>query len=127
MNDPISGSDILIKINGVIVGHQRNVSISRKAGTTDLSSKDSKYKKHGYGKKESDVSLDGLYVYDNSGVVAIENAYENDDLVTIMKVRNGTDVKYAEAVVTDFTENAGDGTEHTFSAAFKVSGAWISA
>lgn len=132
----MNGTDVLLQVNtGTIVtpvwttvAAQRDASISKSADTIDLSSKDSDFWEGAAGRRESEVSLDGLIpVAAAVGFDALHTAWENGTIIQVQTQRAGVAHKKASAVITKMDEEYPDQGESTFSASFKVSGPWTAA
>lgn len=135
MSDPIRGTDILLKVNtGTVaapvwttVGHQRDASIDESRSEIDTSSKAADYSTGIMGRRKTTISLDALYVYDDSGYVLLRAAMRNRVNIQVIVARNGSNVEYATALLLGLTINAPDDGEATYSASLTVTGDWTAA
>lgn len=133
---PLNGTDFLVRVNTgteavpvwTTVAAQRDASVSESRDTIDFSSKDQDEWVGAAGRYESEVSLDGLIpVAAEAGFDALKAACRNGTLVQLQTQVAGTAKEKASAIVTQMDQEYPDQGEGTFSASFKVSGAWTAA
>lgn len=120
----VKGVDILILVNGVMVGGQRSATLSESVETIETTNKLSNgFKEFEYGFGEWKVSADGVYIKDDAGYEALKNAMRNKLKVTLRIQEEGQPVEEGQALVTSRDlEGAYDG-EATYSVEFQGTGA----
>lgn len=107
----IKGIDIAISVNTgtaevpvyTKVGGQRGATLNRSAETMETTSKDSDdFKEFEYGFKEWSLDADGLFVVDDAGFAALEDAYMTSEKVKV-QVAMPSGIKYSGmAIISDF-------------------------
>ena len=90
--DKIRGLEVLISIDGTVLGGQRGASLSMSADELDITDKNTTgYKKYLVGLKEWSISCDGLVCNGEEGYEALFNAFINGDIVEVQfKQKDGT-------------------------------------
>lgn len=83
-SNKIRGLEILISVNGTVVGGQRGASLSMSADELDITDKTTEgYKAFLVGLKEWNISCDGLVCTDDTGYQALFNAFLSGDVVQV--------------------------------------------
>ncbi|MEY9867817.1 TP901-1 family phage major tail protein [Peribacillus sp. B2I2] len=120
----VKGVDILILVNGTIVGGQRGATLSESVETIETTHKlTSGFKEFEYGFGEWTVSADGVYIKGDAGYVALRDAMRNKQKVTLRIQEEGVNLEQGQALVTSRElEGAYDG-EATYSVEFQGTGA----
>jgi TP901-1 family phage major tail protein len=121
----LNGSDILIAIDGDIVGSQRDVTFDETSEEIDVSSKDQREMRVLYGRYGSTLSLDSLYVPDDAAYLMLQSAIRNATFVEVVVVEEGVVTESADAIVTTLSRNAPDQGEATCSIGLRIDGAWV--
>ena len=82
--DKIRGLEVLISIDGTVLGGQRGASLSMSADELDVTDKNTTgYKKFLVGLKEWSISCDGLVVLNEQGYDALFNAFIAGDVIEV--------------------------------------------
>ena len=108
-----SGVNVVLMVDGNAVGGQLNVSMGRSANPIDITNKiKAEWKEQLIGLKTWTITCDGLYVKDEPGLRALENAFmENKEVEVIVKT---SDRQYfGKAIILNFPVSA------NYSTAFK--------
>ena len=116
----MNGADVLILIDGVVVGSQRDVTFEESTEEVDVSSKDSRAKRVIAGRYSSSVSLEALYVPDDTAYQSLKDAMRNGTLVTVLRQEDEVALEHAEALVTKISEKAPDQDAATVSVDFTI-------
>lgn len=136
---PKNGIDYLILINTgtvavpvwTVVGCQRDHSIDENADFIDTSCKTSNKRSGLGGRYSASLSLDAVYLFDDDAYVALQNAIRSDDgddnLVQVMQSRDGSNIEYADAIVTNISRNLPDNDVATVSMSLEITGDWTDA
>ena len=83
-SNKIRGLEVLISIDGQVVGGQRGASLSMSADELDITDKTTEgYKAFLVGLKEWNISCDGLVCTDDTGYQALFNAFLNGTVVQV--------------------------------------------
>lgn len=122
--EPINGTLVLLVVEGHVVGHQRNMSVEETNETVDFSSKNARARKIDYGRYESNVTLEHLYVPDASGYNAIQTAQRAGTKVDIVRKEEGSDFEEATAVITSVSGDFPDQGEAVISVDLAIDGVW---
>lgn len=122
----VNGTDVLVVINNEVVGHQRSTTRTETSAVIDYSSKTARERRVGYGRYESSMSLEHLWVPNASGLAAIRNAIRNADPVTVVVRHAGSDFEQACGIVSGRTEEWPDQGEATIAVDIEIDGAWTS-
>lgn len=120
----MNGADILILIEGELVGSQRGVSREETTESIDMSSKTSRARRVIPGRYASTMSLDGLYVPDDTAYGSLKDAMRDGTLVTVLWQEEGVNIETAEAVVTSLGAEAPDQDAATVSISLDIDGEW---
>lgn len=97
------------------VGEQRGLSIDTTTGAIDASHKLSDHMKNLYGRAESTLTLDALFVPDDLGVKAIERAQFNKEPILVRRQQDGVAVEQAEGIITSVSYDWPDNDVSTIS------------
>lgn len=122
----MNGSDILLLIDGDVVGSQRNVTFEETTAEIDVSSKESRAMRVIAGRYGSTVSLDALYVPDDDAYARLKAAMRNGSLITVIRQEDGDVTESAAALVTSLSEAAPDQDAATVSISLRIDGEWVS-
>lgn len=119
MRQPIgnveSSINVALFINGNPVGGQLGVSMARSANAIDITNKiKNDWKENLIGTKTWTISCDGLYVKDQEGLKALEDAFMDNHNVDVV-IKTSSTTYRGKAIITDFPLNA------NYSNAFKYS------
>jgi predicted secreted protein len=121
----MNGADILIWIEGNMVGSQRDVTIDETTGEIDMSSKDARERRVIAGRYSANLSLDALYVPSDTAYMALKAAMRAGTLVEVVRIEEGTVLESANAVVTSLSEKGPDQDAATVSIGLAIDGAWV--
>lgn len=122
----MNGTDILIWVEGNVVGSQRDVTIDETTEEIDVSSKDQREMRVLPGRYGSTISLDALYVPTNAAYIALQAAMRNGTFVEVVVIEEGVVLESADAIVTGLSRNGPDQAETTVSIGLRIDGAWVS-
>jgi len=122
----MNGSDILVAIDGDVVGSQRDVSWEETAEEIDISSKDSRAGRYLSGRYGSTMSLEALYVPTDTAFLALQSALRNGTTVEVWRSELGAYEESADAIVTALSMNGPDMAESTASISLRIDGEWAS-
>lgn len=122
----MNGADILIWIEGNMVGSQRDVTIDETTAEIDMSSKNARERRVIAGRYSANISLDALYVPSDTAYTALKSAMRNGTLVEVVRIEEGTVLESANAVVTSLSEKGPDQDAATVSIGLAIDGAWVS-
>lgn len=121
----MNGTSILVYIGANLVGSQRDVTFDEATEAIDASSKDSRNRRVLAGRYSSTVSLDALYVDDDTAYLALQTAMRNGTTVTLVRKEEGANIEQATAVVASLSTAGPDQDVATVSASFEIDGAWV--
>jgi len=121
----MNGADILIWIEGNMVGSQRDVTIDETTAEIDMSSKDARERKVIAGRYSANISLDALYVPTDTAYIALKAAMRDGTLVEVVRIEEGSVLESANAVVTSLSEKGPDQDAATVSIGLAIDGAWV--
>lgn len=108
-----SGINVILMVNGNVVGGQLNVAISRSVSPIDITNKiKADWKEQLIGIKTWTITCDGLYVKDEPGLRALENAFMKNEEVEVI-IKTGDRQYTGKAIVLNFPTTA------NYSTAFK--------
>ena len=111
--------------NYVVVGSQTDAKFDEKNATIDLSNKQSgRYKEWIPGRWEGTVTLDHLYVAGDQGFEALLGASRNGTMIRVIRQEFGNQIEWAEALVTQISEQFKDQAAATCSSTLNISGGW---
>ena len=118
----MNGTDILIWIDGNMVGSQRDVTIDENTAEIDVSSKEQREMRVLPGRYDSAISLDGLYVPDDTAYLALQAAMRNGTFVEVVVVEDSVVTESADAIVTALSRAAPDQDAATVSITLEIDG-----
>jgi len=121
----MNGADILIWIDGNMVGSQRDVTIDETTAEIDMSSKDARERRVIAGRYSANLSLDALYVPSDTAYIALKAAMRDGTLVEVVRIEEGSVLESANAVVTSLSEKGPDQDAATVSIGLAIDGAWV--
>ena len=122
--DAMNGTDVLILIEGVAVGSQRNATIAETTAEIDASSKEMREMRVLPGRYGSTITLDALYLPDDAAYLSLQSAMRNGTFVTVRVSEDAVEVEEAEAIVTALNRAAPDQDVATASITLRIDGAW---
>jgi len=122
----MNGADVLVLIEGDLVGSQRDVSFDDSNDVIDVSSKNSRARRVDYGRYSSTVSMDALYVPTDTAYIALKAAERAGNKVQLMRQEEGTILESAMAVIASMSEAAPDQDAVTVAISFEIDGEWES-
>jgi hypothetical protein len=120
----MNGADVLIYIEGNLVGSQRGVTFKESNEEIDYSSKDSRAFQGGPGRYKATLSLEALYVPTDAAYQALQDAMRDGTYVDVVRQEEGADVEEAEGFITSLSEEAPDQSECTVSCDITINGEW---
>ena len=128
----MNGADVLLLVNlgtdgdpdWSVVGSQRDVTFDESTEEIDVSSKDSRARRVIPGRYGSTISLDALYVPDDSAYLALKDAMRDGEIIQVQRQESGAALEYADAVITGLSEGMPDQGEATVSADLTIDGMW---
>lgn len=131
----MNGTDVIIQVNtGTVavpvwtsVGKQQGAKLSEKVGYVDESSKDAMERAGSAGRYEGTLSLDALYVPDDTAFTYLKTSFRAGTKVQVQVVESGTATEVALAVITQMDTEWPDQDAATISATFEIDGAWAAA
>ena len=122
------GVNFIVKIDGKVLGGQRGASLSRSAGTIDVTTKDSnEWREQESGIKEWSLTADGLLVEDDEAYGLLEEAYLNGTKVQVALETPGGNKYHGDAIITDFPLDVPYDDAVTYSLTFNGTGPLIKA
>lgn len=130
----LSGSSVLLLVNEnpgnvtpgtyIAVGSQTGVKFDRKTSNIDISDKTTAEKKFMPGEREETITLDHMYVPGDAGLAALKAAFAAGSLIYVERQESGSVVEYANAVITQISEDAKKAAASTVAVSLTVSGGW---
>ncbi len=128
----INGADVLVLVNTgteaapnyQVIGSQRDVTFDETTDEIDVSSKESRAGRYLPGRYGATVTLDALYMPDDSGYLTLLSAMRNGEFVTVRVQEEGAQVEQANAIVTDLSRTAPDQDASTCSVTLRIDGEW---
>ncbi len=121
----MNGTDVLVLIEGEVVGSQTGVTFDEKTDVIDVSSKESRARRIEAGRYSATVKLDSLYVPDDTAYQSLKTAVRNGTKVTVLRQEDGAALEHAEAVVTSVSEAAPDQDKATVAVGLEIDGEWV--
>jgi hypothetical protein len=115
---------VILLIDGVVVGHQRGMTVGESNASIDYSSKEKRHRRVGYGRYESTLSVESLYVPNASGYLAIQNASRDGTMVELIRRELGADFETAHAVITSVSGDFPDQGEAVIAVDFDIDDVW---
>ena len=122
----MNGTDVLIWVDGNMVGSQRDVTIDEATAEIDVSSKDQREMRVLPGRYDSSLSLDALYVPAGTAYLALQAAMRAGTFVEVVVLEDGVVTESADAIVTSLSRAAPDQDAATVSIGLRIDGAWVS-
>ena len=124
-SNKIRGLEVLISIDGTVVGGQRGASLSMSADELDITDKTTEgYKAFLVGLKEWTISCDGLVCTDDQGYQALFNAFLNGTVVKVQFKQKEGDFGYeGDMVIASMDFDAQYDDALTYSCELKGAGA----
>lgn len=122
----MNGTDILVAIDGDVVGSQRDVTFDETTEEIDVSSKDARAGRYLPGRYGATMSLDALYVPDDDAYLALQSAMRNGELVEVWSMEDSVVIESADAIVTSLSRSGPDQGEATVSIGLRIDGEWTS-
>jgi len=132
MSEPITGVSIKISVNTgteaspvwTEVGGQRNATLNRSKAEINASDKTTQgWERTIGGLKKWSIDADGLYIYDDAGYAALENAFLTDQRVQVAMAMPDGKKRYGLAEITDFPIEAPYDDAATYSITLSGAGA----
>ena len=103
----MKGLDILIYINGKVVGAQASAQLNRTTKIVDISNKITlDWDNFAIGSKSWSVSCAGAYIVDDEAFQALETAYFEGNPVKVEFKKEGALTMKGQAIITSFPLNA---------------------
>lgn len=129
---PINGSAVLLLAQTVVgppgtyvlVGSQKDAKVDKKGSTIEITDKTMTDKAYIAGERSSTLTLDSLYVPNDTAMAAIMAAYKNNTPLIIEWQESGTVLEYATCFVTQISKDAKEAAASTISVTLEVSGGW---
>lgn len=122
----LNGTDILIWVDGNMVGSQQDLTIDEATAEIDVSSKDQREMRVLPGRYDSSLSLDALYVPTDTAYLALQAAMRAGTFVEVVVLEDGVVTESADAIVTSLSRAAPDQDAATVSIGLRIDGAWTS-
>lgn len=127
-----NGTDLLILANTgtaqspayEAVGSQRDATIDETTDVIDYSSKNQRERRVGPGRYSSSISLDALYVPDDSAYAALKSAMRDGTKILVAREEESVVLETVEAVVGSLSQTFPDQGEATVSITLEIDGAW---
>jgi len=126
----ISGNAILLRVdttgagNWVSVGSQRGLDISRTTNVIDSSHKGDSHTQSLAGRRSGTITLDALYVPDDTAYNTLDAAYTAGTLASVRKYVSGVATVECSAVINDLSESHPDDDVSTISVGLTLNGDW---
>ena len=132
MSDVIIGTSVLLLANTgsaatpnfVVVAHQRGMDMNSTRETIDASSKDQPDQVVAPGRLSGDVTVDGLYVPNDTAYQALRDAHEAGAYIKVREQEAGVATREADALVTSLGASHPDQGASTISIGLQISGGW---
>jgi predicted secreted protein len=122
----MNGTDVLIWVDGNMVGSQRDVTFKEATAEIDVSSKDQREMRVLPGRYDSSLSLEALYVPTNTAYLALQGAMRAATFVEVVVLEDNVVTESADAIVTSLSRAAPDQDAATVSIGLRIDGAWVS-
>jgi predicted secreted protein len=127
-----NGSTIVLYVNTgssgspvyTLVGGQRDLSVTEKVGTIDVSDKSSAKAQFLYGRYEATIDLDALYTEGDASYTALRSAVRNRTNLLVRRYNSGVAKEEATVLVTQIAETYKDQDAAMFSISLQVTGDW---
>lgn len=124
MGKKIAGVDVLVYIEGEVVGGQSGASLNRETNIMEVTSKDANgWAENLAGVKSWSIDCEGYVVVDSPSYTAMEDAWEEGTEIEVeIRVPNGKTYK-GSALIADFPLEAPQDDAFTFSLSLTGTGA----
>jgi len=127
-----NGTDILLYANTgtpavptyTLVGSQRDVTFEESTEAIDTSDKSSRAFSGLPGRYKATISLEALYVEDDTAYQALRDAMRDGELILVERLESDGRDETANAIVEKLSESAPDQGEATVSISLTISGTW---
>lgn len=106
------------------VGSQRDASIDEASATIDYSSKESRNQRVGHGRYSGSVSLEALYVPDNTAYLALKNSLRNGTMILVAREEEDQVMETVLAKMDSLSETFPDQGEATVSMSMTIDDQW---
>src|SRR5262249_33398332 len=106
------------------VGSQTGVKFDRKTATIDISDKSSPEKRYLAGERDETISLDHLYVANDTAFAALKNAWKTNQPIVVERSESGVPTEHASAYITQMTEDFKRASAGTVAMTLQVTGGW---
>ena len=128
----MSGNSVLLRVNtgttevpeDTAVGSQKGLDISKTRNAIDASHKGNDATEYVAGRKSSSVTLDALFVPNDTAYRRLKQCYDNGAEIEVVQYRDGVAIEEADAIVTELSESYPDDDVSTISCSLQVSGNW---
>ncbi|HUW13079.1 MAG TPA: phage tail tube protein [Anaerolineae bacterium] len=120
-----NGTDILVEIDGDLVGSQQDVTFDESNDIIEFTSKDQRAVGVEAGHYRANVTLTALYVPSDPAQLALRTALQLGSKVTLIRIENGATLESCQAVVEGMPTSAPDAAPATISISLRVDGEWI--
>lgn len=124
----MSGTQVLLLANTPTgfqaVAEQTSLSIEESVNLIEAGSKDSPHQKYLYGKAEGTLTLESLYVPDDSAYQALKNAQRNREIIKIRRKEGSQEVEEADALVETISTEFPDDDVATVSVDLTLNSDW---
>lgn len=129
---PSNGADTLVLVDvgtsaavWLVAAGQRDATFDENNNLIDVSSKDSgRTEEVLMGRLSQTLTLDMLYMYNETGYNALKDASRNGTLVQLRRRFQGSDLEYADAYVETRSESFPDQDAAVIALTFRISGSW---
>jgi len=127
----VKGSDVLLYVNNTgsiytVVGGQRDFGLTKTADLIETTNKSVESKTYDYGKLDSTLTLDSVFVEGDVGFAALDAAQAAKTSILVRHYVNGAAIKQASAIVTSINLQAPDNDNYTGSIDLQITGGWSS-
>lgn len=128
----VRGTDILLLVNTgtelapvyEVVAGQRGAAFGETTDEIDASSKDSPAYRPLPGRNKSTITVDSLYIPDDSSYLALKAAKRAREFILVRRQEEGSAVEEARALITNLSPNAPDNEVATLSIGLTIDGDW---
>lgn len=128
----MNGSDVLLLANTgtdesptyVAVGCQRGVTFEETNEEIDMSCKDSRAKRVIAGRYTAALSMDAVYVPDNTAYLALKTALRDGELILVRREEEGVAIEEAHALITSMSSEFPDQDAATISIDMTIDDGW---
>lgn len=106
LTDVNKSLDVVVSINGKVVGGQQNAQFSQQRSSINITNKiDPQWQENLAGTRSWNVRCTGLYVMNSEALADIQDAFMTDKTVTVSLTIDGKQYS-GETIITDFPLNA---------------------